>query len=176
MTSGEEKIWNKNPPLAAWDLVCRPKDQGGLGIINLQARNDAFLIKIYFKLINIKAIHWVHLIWESYYSQGMPPTQYVDCSFLWKDRLKLLPIFKGNASCQVKDHAYASIFWKDKWEGIPVQEVWTHLFSFVRNENSSVKEILQHSPPEDLFLPLSIEAFEETTNLNELIFGHTSLT
>jgi hypothetical protein len=27
---------HKSTPLASWDLVCRPKDQGGLGIINLE--------------------------------------------------------------------------------------------------------------------------------------------
>jgi hypothetical protein len=27
---------HKSTPLAGWDLVCRPKDQGGLGIINLE--------------------------------------------------------------------------------------------------------------------------------------------
>jgi hypothetical protein len=31
--------------LAAWDLVRRPKDKGGLGVINLGVQNDALLLK-----------------------------------------------------------------------------------------------------------------------------------
>jgi hypothetical protein len=31
--------------LAAWDLVRKPKDKGGLGVINLSVQNDALLLK-----------------------------------------------------------------------------------------------------------------------------------
>lgn len=36
---------NKGYNLAAWDLVKRPKDKGGLGVINLNLQNDALLLK-----------------------------------------------------------------------------------------------------------------------------------
>ena len=42
----------KNPPLAAWELVCTPKDQGRLGIWNLQTQNDAMLMKNIYKFLN----------------------------------------------------------------------------------------------------------------------------
>lgn len=43
-------FWRKNkqesaPSLAAWDLICRPKKKGGLGILNLAVHNDALLLK-----------------------------------------------------------------------------------------------------------------------------------
>jgi hypothetical protein len=31
--------------LAKWDILCRPKDQGGLGILNLQLQNKCLLAK-----------------------------------------------------------------------------------------------------------------------------------
>lgn len=31
--------------MVAWKVVCRPKDQGGLGIINLNVQNKALLLK-----------------------------------------------------------------------------------------------------------------------------------
>ena len=30
---------------AAWDLVCLPKAEGGLGVLNLQTQNEALLLK-----------------------------------------------------------------------------------------------------------------------------------
>jgi hypothetical protein len=32
-------------PLAAWDKVCKPKQKGVLGIINLEFQNSALLMK-----------------------------------------------------------------------------------------------------------------------------------
>ena len=33
------------PTLEAWHLVCKPKNKGGLGIIDLQVQNDCLLLK-----------------------------------------------------------------------------------------------------------------------------------
>jgi hypothetical protein len=38
-------INRKGYNLAAWDLVRKPKDKGGLGVINLNIQNDALLLK-----------------------------------------------------------------------------------------------------------------------------------
>jgi hypothetical protein len=58
--------------LAAWDLVCRPKDNGGLGIINLKLQNQGLLIKHLHKFYNKADIPWVSLIWNSYYDGVVP--------------------------------------------------------------------------------------------------------
>ena len=39
--NGEKKKYR----LAKWSVVCRPKDQGGLGIHDLQVKNEALLSK-----------------------------------------------------------------------------------------------------------------------------------
>jgi hypothetical protein len=38
--------------LAKWDIVCQHKDQGGLGILNLEIQNQCLLSKWFFKLLN----------------------------------------------------------------------------------------------------------------------------
>ena len=48
--------------LAAWELVCRPKNQGGLGVLDLGKQNDALLIKHLFKFYNKLDVPWVSLI------------------------------------------------------------------------------------------------------------------
>jgi hypothetical protein len=38
-------VERKGGNLAAWDMVQKPKDKGGLGVINLKLHNDALLVK-----------------------------------------------------------------------------------------------------------------------------------
>jgi hypothetical protein len=50
-------LWDKKDhehqnSLAAWELVCKPKDKGGLGVINLEIQNDALLMKHLFKFFS----------------------------------------------------------------------------------------------------------------------------
>ena len=52
--------------LVAWKKICRPKDQGGLGVLNLQVQNNALLLKNLDKFFNHHDIPWVNLIWTSY--------------------------------------------------------------------------------------------------------------
>lgn len=36
----------------AWEVACKPKDQGGLGIIDIKSQNDALLMKFLDKFYN----------------------------------------------------------------------------------------------------------------------------
>lgn len=52
-------LWNKKTKngdkcnsLAAWNMVCRPKKHGGLGVLNLQVQNKALLLKFLHKFYN----------------------------------------------------------------------------------------------------------------------------
>jgi hypothetical protein len=42
----------KKYKLTKWEVVCTPKDQGGLGVLNLEIHNKCLLNKWLFKLIN----------------------------------------------------------------------------------------------------------------------------
>jgi hypothetical protein len=48
----KKDIEAKSTPLAVWDMVCRPKDQGGLGIINLRVQSKCLLLKHLHKFYN----------------------------------------------------------------------------------------------------------------------------
>jgi hypothetical protein len=58
--------------LAACDLVRRPKDKGGHGVINLGVQNDALLLKQLDKFYRKDNIQWVNLIWQKYYTNIVP--------------------------------------------------------------------------------------------------------
>jgi len=85
-------------PKAAWEMVCNSKEEGGLGIINLELQNQALLMKILDKFFNRKDIPWVNLVWEKHCRNGRLPGIVKKGSFWWMDVLKLLTPFKEMAN------------------------------------------------------------------------------
>jgi hypothetical protein len=54
--------------LTRWNIICRPKDQGGLGIEVLDLKNKSLLSKWLFKLLNDEGV-WQELLQSKYLSQ-----------------------------------------------------------------------------------------------------------
>ena len=98
--------------LAAWPLVCRPKDKGGMGIVNLTIQNRALLSKHLSKFYNKADIPWVSLIWNTYYD-GVVPYGTVLCgSYWWKDILKLNEAFRLYSEVTI-NMGDSVLFWFD---------------------------------------------------------------
>jgi hypothetical protein len=72
------------PAQAAWHLPCRPKQKGGMGILDLKKHSEALQMKMLHKFLKKQEIPWVHLIWGSRYNNG---------SFWWRDILNNLSAF-----------------------------------------------------------------------------------
>jgi hypothetical protein len=51
--------------LAAWNMLCKPKDKGGVGSDNFTKQNEALLLKHIDKLFNKADLPWVHLMWQN---------------------------------------------------------------------------------------------------------------
>jgi hypothetical protein len=111
---------------AAWKLICRTKDEGGLGIINLETQNQARLMKNLDKFFHKKDIPWVSLVWEKHYRNDRLPGEVKKGSFWWSDVLKLIHKFKESAEVQVK-----------KWENMLVLEGPMVLATTLRTISSS---------------------------------------
>jgi hypothetical protein len=52
----------KTPPKAAWEMVCLPKLEGGLDVLQLESHNEALLLKNLHKFYNKVGIPWVNLV------------------------------------------------------------------------------------------------------------------
>lgn len=98
--------------LAAWPLLRRPKDKGGLGIINLFLQNDTLLLKHLHKFYSKQNIRWVNLIWTTYYVDKVPHAAREIGSFWWKDVLRLNNLYRGVAQCSIGDGSTV-LFWDD---------------------------------------------------------------
>jgi mannosylglycoprotein endo-beta-mannosidase len=156
-------------PLAAWEMVCKPKFQGGLGVVNLTTQNNCLLMKHLHKFYNKANLPWVKLLWEVYYANALPPSRFRDISFWWRDCLKSLSDFKSLAKCSVGVGS-SVLLWSDSWNTVPINLQLPHLFSFTVNDGVSIHQakILEHLS--ELFhLPLSIKAFAQFQTLQDFL-------
>ena len=129
------------PALVAWFSVCRPKNQGGLGVMNIFVQNQVLLLKNLHKFYNRENIPWVNLIWEAYYDNGILPGQIWEGSFWWKCNLRLIDSYKAMARCTIGD-GKSALFWSDLWHSACLNQFFPHLYSFVKDQNLSVQRVL----------------------------------
>jgi hypothetical protein len=107
----------KRKPLIAWKHVTTPKENGGLGVMNLFAQNQALLLKPLHKFLNRADIPSVNLIWHTHYPNSQIPHACSERgSFWWKDILRLADVFRGIASPKAGS-GNTFLLWEDVWNG-----------------------------------------------------------
>lgn len=52
-----------------------PKDEGGLGVLNLTVQNESLLLKHLHKFYNRVQVPWVQLVWDKYHTRDKLPMQ-----------------------------------------------------------------------------------------------------
>ena len=125
-------INRKGNCLANWKMVCKPKNAGGLGVLNLKTHNMALLLKHLHKFYNKHDIPWVKLIWNAYYNDGQAPHSKRNYgSFWWMDCLSLNDIYRRLT--RVKAYKGDTILlWKDKWQEQNLQDIYPNCIHLIR--------------------------------------------
>jgi hypothetical protein len=67
-----DKFYEPKQSFAAREMIAKPKQNGGLGIVDFQKPNASLLMKFLDKFYNRKDIHWVNLVWFSHYDNKIP--------------------------------------------------------------------------------------------------------
>lgn len=146
-----------------------PKSEGGLGVIQLEAHNEALLLKNLHKFYNKADTPWVHLIWEKYYTNGRLPNHSLKGSFWWKDILKLLDKYKGMAVVSI--HQGDTCFlWQDPWNNIVPKHYFLELLSFAKNKFTTLSRAGEFEDLNQVLnRPISSEAYAQLLLLAQLL-------
>lgn len=142
--------------LLRWEIICKPKRSGGLGVANIKEKNLACLGKWWWNFIKNRS-NKLNILWRSkyvlsLYLEDMPvhnPSPLLkgilDCR-LYPNFLRLLNKsqwrWKVGNGCDIA-------FWKDIWlREVPLMESFSRLFSLARNQNSSVACMIKNFGPQ----------------------------
>ena len=156
--------------LAAWDMLCKPKMSGGVGIVNFKRQNEALLLKHLDKFYNNSEVPWVQLIWFSHYQNMVPHAEKLCGSFWWRDIMKLVNDYRAVSVVQ-PGRGNSFLFWSDKWlfngSCQPIADRYPRLFSYVLDPLKSAAEVYEAEDLSSLFyLPLSAQAYQELVDLS----------
>lgn len=88
--------------------MCRLKDKGGLGVINLRNQNVVLLLKHLDKFYRNVDLPWVDLIWKSYCTSKFLHLVSNRGSFWWKNIVSLVDVFRGMLIAQCKQEPHCS--------------------------------------------------------------------
>lgn len=166
--SGKRTDRDTDNSLAAWSMVCKPKDKGGLGILDISTLNTVLLMKFLDKFYNHHDLPWVHLIWDTYYLDKIPHVVGQCGSFWWRQILQLRPLLWGISSVRIEDRKF-TLFWKDQWCTGIFAKSHPRALSFAIREDAFVHNMLCVEALDDAFhLPLSIQARDEVRDLQNI--------
>ncbi|GJZ64570.1 hypothetical protein Tco_0620991 [Tanacetum coccineum] len=100
----------------AWEVVCLPKNEGGLGVRRLDLFNKALMVPHIWNLITRKESLWVKWI-HQYKLRGRHffDVPYCGCmTWGWRKLLQLRPLIRDHFRFRIGDGATCSL-WFDRW-------------------------------------------------------------
>jgi hypothetical protein len=149
--------------LDKWNILCRPKDQGGLGIADLATKNIILLSKWIFNLLNGDG-PWQSLLRNKYLTtktlshvQEKP-----NDSHFWKGLLKVKKKVLDCGTFNIKDGSQIRL-WEDKWVGRqPFKEQYPCLYNITHYPHETVVNVMRTTP-----LHISFQRASVGINLNQ---------
>ena len=133
--------------LTKWEVVCTPKDQEVLRVLNLDVHNKGLLSKRLFKLLNGDGV-WQDLLTNKYLrDKSLTQVQYMpgDSQF-WASLMKVKGEFLSMGRFELGDGSQVR-FWEDSWiTPRPLKTLFTALYNIVRRKSASVRSMLSTTP------------------------------
>ncbi len=129
--------------LVRWELVCRNKGDGGLGVLSLDNMNLALLSKWWWKLFTDRRNQWGPLIEGEHYSRRKPlkeGSSFKPASQWWRSVLATRAIFKCGVTFSVRD-GMRTDWWNDIWNGhASLRTLFPTIYEQAGSKNLRVKE------------------------------------
>jgi hypothetical protein len=133
--------------LTKWGVIYRLKDQGGLGVLNLEIQNRCLLSKWLFSLINTEGA-WQQLIRNKYLGTKTitQVTRNLGDSQFWSGLMSVKDDFLNMGRFYLQDGKKIR-FWEDLWMGDTALKVqYPNLFNIVRRKSATVAEVFSLRP------------------------------
>ena len=123
------------------DTICRPKNQGGLGMINTKHMNDSLLVKWIWKILKAPNTTWYKLLKAKYMPSGNFFCSKVrGSSQFWQGIHKVKHLFKWGAIHKV-GNGLNTFFWSDIWlNDTLLKTQFPNLYSMSRFANALVAD------------------------------------
>ena len=134
--------------LTKWDIICRLKDLGGLGVENLEVKNRCLLTK-WLHMLSIETEGmWVQIL-RNKYIQSKTLTQVTvrpNDSLFSKGLMTTKVAFFYRMKFTIRD-GNSTRFWEDMWlGGTPLATQYPSLYNFVQHKEAYVAAVLQSNP------------------------------
>lgn len=101
----------------AWEDVCKPKQEGGLGLRSLKEANDVCCVKLIWRIVSHGDSLWVKWVYKFLLKQvSFWAVKETTClgSWMWKKMLKCRDTAKLLCKVEIKNGTRA-FFWYDDW-------------------------------------------------------------
>jgi hypothetical protein len=129
--------------LTKWNVICRPKEQGGLGVEVLELKNKSLLSKWLYKIMNEEGV-WQEILQNKYLKTktlsqvSAKPTD----SPIWKGLMYVKDEFFSRGT-MVIGNGQKTRFWEDIWLGdTPLKDQYPMLYNIVNHTNVTVAQAL----------------------------------
>ncbi|XP_056688407.1 uncharacterized protein [Spinacia oleracea] len=116
-------FWNQSKsgnalPLIAWNKVCQPKDQGGLGLRRTYPLNRAFIAKLGWKILTDENNLWAKIMRKKYLQNTnfFSAKRKIKDSPIWISILNQREILRKGIRWKIGNGNHIN-FWKDNWVG-----------------------------------------------------------
>jgi hypothetical protein len=124
--------------LLAWEVVTMPKEQGGLGIRNLQKHNQALLSNLTTKLLTGGVGPCFGWLTRWYLQRLIPDRPTASDTPFWKIMIKHITTVQETTKCTVNSGTSVS-FWNDHWTELgKLKDVFHVLYTFARESTCTV--------------------------------------
>ncbi|CAN1824009.1 Putative ribonuclease H protein At1g65750 [Linum perenne] len=115
--------------LVSWDVICRPKSQGGLGLRKASELNGAFNMKLGWQLLKYPDKLWVRVLTSKYLKEvggNIEIRRKNWGSNIWRSIRRIRPTLKNCCQASIRNGADTS-FWHSVWldSGIKLADVAT---------------------------------------------------
>jgi hypothetical protein len=128
--------------LVAWDKVCRPKDEGGLGVRALGLQNACLLVKLLHRLHIQADSPWAAWRWTEIGDRSIVAGPATSSGGHWAALRRLMPLYRCLTRVEIGDGGRTS-FWHDDWlPGGPLSISAAALYSHTTSPEATVAQAL----------------------------------